>query len=151
MGQKNSKPGFLIEWSSNKIKNILWIQKLPYRQKNISFEHVKWPSQSCRLPGMAISVLKSDCFNSIFRVWSIEVPTWNLDPSNSLLKILNWWKDWPPSTSLKSTVHRCNSAATQICCNYPWSPKGRKNIHGGDQRKILEKKNWEIFFYKTFF
>jgi hypothetical protein len=29
LGQKNSKPDFLIEWSSNKIKNILSIQKLP--------------------------------------------------------------------------------------------------------------------------
>ena len=48
-------------------------------------------------------------------------------------------------------MHRCNSAATQICCNYPWSPKGRKNIHRGDQRKFFEKKNWKIFFYKTFF
>ena len=63
---------------------------------------------------------------------------------------MNWRKNWPPSTSLKSTVHRCNSAATQICCNYPWSPKGRKNIHRGDQRKIFEKKNGKIFFKETF-
>jgi hypothetical protein len=43
-------------------------------------------------------------------------------------------------------VHNCNSAATQISCNYPWSPKGRKNIHRGDQRKKIEKKNWEKIF-----
>ena len=35
-------------------------------------------------------------------------------------------KNCSPSNPLK--VHRCKSAATQICCNYLWSPKGRKNI-----------------------
>jgi hypothetical protein len=75
------------------------------------------------------------------------------DETKNMLTLFNFYitdKKLTPLYPLKNSVHRCNSAATQLCCNYPWSPKGRKNIHRGDQRKNVEKKIENFFFLKHF-
>ena len=112
LGKKNSKPDFLIECSPNIIKIILLIWKLPILPKNISFEHVKWPSQRCRLLKMAIYAFKRGFFNSIFRIWTDEVSRQHLNMIQLFSKNLSLVKKLTPLYPPEK-----HSAQMQLCCN----------------------------------